>query len=124
MNRLTVLFAAFAVAIASTGCTIKTIDAPVTVTTKPLPELVRQDVVQAGREVRGRSCSRIVLTIIPVGIATIEDAVADALEQAPGTDTLLRYEERTDVVVVVPFYTQVCTEVHGYAVASKTLAAR
>ncbi len=110
-------------ALLATGCTVKTVDAPVTVTTKPLPELSRADVVAGAKEVRGSSCSRVVLGIIPVGIATVESAIEDALAQAPGTDVLLRYEERQSFVMML-VYLQACTEVHGYAVSSKSLAAR
>ncbi|MCA9590032.1 MAG: hypothetical protein KC657_32230 [Myxococcales bacterium] len=111
-----------AAAASSLGCTVKTVDAPVTVSTKLLPELSKPEVTSAAREVTGSSCSRVVLGFIPVGIATAEAAYADALAQAPGADTLISYEERANVLVAFIFYYQVCTEVHGYAVSSRALA--
>jgi hypothetical protein len=104
------------------GCTTTTIDRPVTVTTKLLPEVAKADTENKGKEVTGESCSRIVLSLIPVGIATAEKAYADALEKAPGTDALVRYEARVTTLYVFLFYTEVCSQVHGYAVSSKTLA--
>jgi hypothetical protein len=101
------------------GCTQTTVDRPVTVTTKPLPELSKA----TGRPVTGSSCGRVVLLIIPVGFATAESAYAEALGQSPGADALLNYEERRTHVFALPFYYQVCTVVHGYAVSSKTLTA-
>lgn len=110
-----------ALALALGGCTVKTVDAPVTVTTKPLPELSRPELVAEAKEVTGESCARVVLGFIPIGIATVNAAVEDALAQAPGSDTLLRYEERQSFVTALVYY-QVCTIVHGYAVSSKRIA--
>jgi hypothetical protein len=113
-----------ALAAASAGCTTTTVDRPITVTTKLLPELSAVDTANAGTEVSGTSCSRVVLLIIPAGFATAESAYAKALGQAPGADALVRYEARTNALVIFPFYYQVCTEVHGYAVKSETLVAK
>jgi hypothetical protein len=110
--------AALLVMLTLAGCTVKTIEPPVTVTTKNLPELSHP---QGAKEVRGSSCTRVAILIIPVGFGTAEAAYADALEQAPGTDALLNYESRSSVVFAFPFYYHVCSEVHGYAVSSKTL---
>jgi hypothetical protein len=109
----------FVIASALYGCTVKTVEAPVTVTTKILPELPAAS--RSGKVVVGSSCARAVLFIIPVGIATAESAYADALAQAPGTDTLVSYEARATNLFVFPFYYEVCTEVHGIAVSAKSL---
>jgi len=106
------------------GCTTRTVDRPVTVTTKLLPELSKPEVVSAAKEVTGESCSRVILGLIPIGVATAEAAYADALAKAPGADALISYEARTSAVVVMFFYYQVCSEVHGYAVSSKSLVAK
>jgi hypothetical protein len=119
MSRWTLAFAGLlALAFSSSGCTYKTVDRPVSVTTKILPELAKPNL---GKEVTGRSCNRVVLLIIPVGFATAESAFEDALGQAPGSDALVSYEARTSTLFIFPFYTQVCAVVHGYAVSSKTL---
>jgi hypothetical protein len=107
-------------ALGATGCTYKTVDRPVTVTTKILPELAKPNL---GKEVSGRSCNRVVLLIIPVGFATAESAYEDALAQSPGADALIGFEGRTTTLFIFPFYTQVCAVVHGFAVSSKTLTA-
>jgi hypothetical protein len=112
---------AIALGLSSAACTVKTLEGPVTVTTKPLPEATKPEVVKAAKEVKGSSCSRVVLSIIPVGFATAEAAYADALGQAPGADVLLNYEARATTLVVIPFYYEVCTEVHGFAISSKEL---
>jgi hypothetical protein len=119
MKRLSVIGLALAAIFSSLGCSIKTVDGPVTVTTKQLPEASKPSVQEGAKEVFGSSCTRVVLLIIPVGIATAEGAYSDALAQAPGADTLLDYQARVSGVYVFPFYTQICTEVHGFAVASK-----
>lgn len=123
MSRRTIYAGALLAGALGLGCTVKTVDAPVTVTTKLLPEASKLDIPSGAKEVTGSSCSRVVLGLIPVGVATVEAAYADALAQAPGTDTLIRYEERTNAMFAFIFYYQVCTEVHGYAVSSKALAA-
>ena len=115
--------AALAAAATSAGCTVKTVDRPVTVTTKQLPEASKPEVVSAAREVKGESCSRVVLLFIPVGFATAESAYADALGQAPGADVLLNYEARMSMFFFAPFYYQICSEVHGFAVSSKSMVA-
>ncbi len=102
------------------ACTVKTLDAPVTVTTKILPELPNS--TRVGVEVTGSSCNRVALLIIPVGFATAESAYQDALSKAPGTDTLISYEARATNLFIFPFYYEVCTEVHGFAVSSKSIA--
>jgi len=79
--------------------------------------------VKAAKEVTGQSCNRVVLLFIPVGFATAESAYAEALGQAPGTDMLLNHEARASVLFITPFYYQVCTQVHGFAVNSKTFVA-
>ena len=122
MKRASILVAFAASASFLVGCTTKTVDRPVTVTTKILPELTKPEVVSGAKEVTGESCSRVILSIIPIGVATAESAYADALAQAPGADALISYEARTTAVVVVPFYYQVCSEVHGWAVVSKNIA--
>jgi hypothetical protein len=101
------------------GCTVVTIPGPLTLTTKPLPELsgVR------GKEVRGTSCGRVLVSIIPIGYSSAEAAWREALASAPGTDTLLRYETRVTDIFISPIYSQFCTEIHGYAVSSRELAA-
>lgn len=109
------------IAAVTSGCTVKTIDAPVTVSTKLLPELSRPEVQQAAKEVTGTSCDRVVLFFIPIGVATAESAYADALAQAPGADTLIRYESRMTSLFLWPFYFETCAIVHGYAVSSKSL---
>ena len=124
MKRATLLVL-FAAALSSlAGCTTKTVDRPVTVTTKLLPELSKPDVVRAAKEVTGESCSRVILGLIPVGVATAEAAYADALAKAPGADALISYEARTSAVVIAFLYYQVCSELHGYAVSSKSLVAK
>jgi hypothetical protein len=100
------------------GCTVVTIPGPLTVTTKPLPELSGI----GGKEVRGKSCGRVLLGLIPLGYSSADAAWREALESAPGTDTLLRYETRITDVFVSPVYAQFCTEIHGYAVSSQTLS--
>jgi hypothetical protein len=123
VSRTPLLLAlAVAAGASSLGCTITTIDSPVTVTTKQLPEASKPDVVAAAKEVTGSSCDRVVLMIIPVGFATVESAYAEALAQAPGADMLLNYETRSSLVFIAPFYYQVCSEVHGFAVSSQQVA--
>ncbi|HVH46300.1 MAG TPA: hypothetical protein VM925_28360 [Labilithrix sp.] len=122
MKRSSILLA-MALTASSAGCTIKTVDKPVTVTTKQLPEASKPEIVKAAKEVTGQSCNRVVLLFIPVGFATAESAYAEALGQAPGTDMLLNYEARANVLFITPFYYQVCTQVHGLAVNSKTFVA-
>lgn len=122
MSSLGKVLATFALGALATGCTIKTVDGPLTVTTKPVPEALRPDVLAKAKEVTGESCSRVLLFFIPLGFATVDSAVEDALKKAPGTDTLLRYEERQSLVSAF-LYWEVCTVVHGYAVASKDLGA-
>ena len=124
MNRASLFLVFAGLASSLAGCTTKTVDRPVTVTTKLLPELSKPEVVSAAKEVTGSSCSRVVLSFIPIGFATAEAAYADALAKAPGTDALISYEARISTVVIVPFYYEVCSEVHGYAVVSKTLVAK
>jgi hypothetical protein len=116
-----ILLAALGLGLASSACTVKTVDRPVTVTTKLLPEAAHADATGAGQEVSGSSCNRVVLLFIPVGFATAERAYADALAQAPGADALVRYEARQRALFVFPFYYEVCSEVHGYAANSKSL---
>lgn len=108
---------------AGLGCTYRTVDRPVTVTTKQLPEASKPEVVRAAKEVSGQSCNRVVLLFIPVGFATAERAYAEALAQAPGADTLINYEARVTHVGALPFYYQICTEVHGFALSSKQFVA-
>jgi hypothetical protein len=122
MSRLLVLLVLLMLAFMSIGCTYKTIDRPITITTKPLPEAVKTEVRGGAKEVTGTSCNRVVLLFIPVGFATIESAYADALGKAPGADAILDYQERTTAMFVFPFYYEVCSEVHGYAVQSKNVA--
>jgi len=102
------------------GCTYQTIPGPLVVSTRPVPELATAEV--KGKPVAGKSCGRAVLMLIPIGIATAESAYKDALSQAPGTDTIVNYEERSTNLFLFPFYYEMCTEIHGYAVASKTAA--
>lgn len=123
MKRLSLFAMAFATMCSSLGCTFKTVDGPVTVTTKQLPEASKPSVQESAKEVSGSSCTRVVLLIIPVGIATAEGAYSDALAQAPGADTLLDYQARVSGVFITPFYYQVCTEVHGFAISSKAFVA-
>jgi hypothetical protein len=118
MSRLAIVLVA-TLAASSLACTVKTVDHPVTVTTKQLPEASKPEVVKNAKEVTGESCNRVVLLIIPVGFATAESAYADALSKAPGADTLLNYEARTNMLFITPFYYEVCTEVHGFAISSK-----
>ena len=108
-----------ALGLASAGCTVNTVNQPITVTTKALPEAASPEVMKTAKEVKGSSCNRVALLIIPVGFATAESAFADALSQAPGADMLLNYEARLSTLVVAPFYYEVCTEVHGFAISSK-----
>lgn len=111
---------AFLLAFAGTGCTTQTVPGPLVVSTRQLPEL--GTLGANAKRVNGESCSRVVLLVIPVGFATAESAYNDALSQAPGADTLVNYEERTTNLFLFPFYYQVCTEIHGYAVSSKSPA--
>jgi hypothetical protein len=110
--------AALVLALSGMGCTTKTISGPLVVSTHPLPEL-GTDGADAKR-VAGESCNRVVLLLIPVGFGTVESAYADALSQVPGADTIVDYEERTNNLFIFPLYYEVCTEVHGYAVSSKS----
>src|SRR5262245_42195133 len=109
-------------ALASMGCTVKTVDKPVTVTTKILPELTKPEVAKSAVKVQGESCSRVILLLIPVGIATAESAYAEALTKAPGTDALISYEARQTLTFIFPFYYQVCAEAHGFAINSKQVS--
>ena len=113
-------WAALALALAGTGCTVQTVPGPLVVSTRQLPELGTAGANT--KRVTGESCGRVVLFIIPVGIATVESAYEDALSQAPGADTLVHYEERANNLFIFPFYYQACTEIHGYAVSSKSSA--
>jgi hypothetical protein len=115
MSLRALLFAAPLLA----GCTVVTIPGPLSVTTKPLPELA----TAGGKEVRGKSCGRVLLMLIPLGYSSAEAAYDEALESAPGSDTILRYETRVTDVFFSPLYAQFCTEIHGYAVSSKQLGA-
>jgi hypothetical protein len=103
----------------SLGCTVYTIPAPLSITTKPLPELA----AVGGKEVRGKSCGRVLLMFIPIGYSNVAAAWEEALEGAPGADTIVRYETRVTDVFFSPLYGQFCTEIHGYAVSSKELGA-
>lgn len=123
MKRLSLFALALAATFSSLGCSFKTVDGPVTVTTKQLPEASKPGVQEGAKEVLGTSCTRVVLLIIPVGIATAESAYSDALAQAPGTDTLLDYQARVSGIFITPFYYQVCAEVHGFAISSKAFVA-
>lgn len=116
MKRWLLLFALLATA----GCTTKTIPGPLVVSTRPLPEM--EGSAPRAKRVRGQSCERVVLLLIPVGFATVKSAYEDALAEAPGTDTLIDYQERVNGLFLFPFYHQLCTEVHGYAVSSKAAA--
>jgi hypothetical protein len=113
-------FACASVVLALSGmaCTTQTIPGPLVVSTRSVPELGTGGA--GGKRVVGRSCSRAVLLIIPVGIGTVESAYDDALSQAPGSDTLLDFEQRTTNLFIFPFYYEVCTELHGYAASSKS----
>jgi hypothetical protein len=107
-------------ALCGAACTTQTIPGPLVVSTRPIPELGASGV--KAKTVTGQSCGRVVLLIVPVGFATAENAYADALSQAPGADTLVNYEERVTNLFIFPFYYQICTEIHGNAVASKSPA--
>jgi hypothetical protein len=113
--------AALVLGLCGMGCTYTTVPGPLVVSTRPVPELATAEV--KGKPVTGKSCGRAVLMLIPIGIGTVESAYKDALSQAPGTDTIVNYEERSTNLFLFPFYYEVCTEVHGYAVASKSAAA-
>lgn len=121
MNRFSIALASL-LAVSSLACTVKTVDHPVTVTTKQLPEASKPEVIKNAKEVVGSSCNRVVLLIIPVGFATAEGAYADALSKAPGADMLINYEARTTFLAIEPFYLEACTEVHGFAISSKLFA--
>jgi hypothetical protein len=108
--------AALVLALAGMGCTTQTIPGPLVVSTRQLPELGTSG---AGKLVTGESCSRTVLLFIPIGFATAESAYEDAVSQVPGADTLVAYEERATGLSIFPFYYEVCTEIHGYAVSAK-----
>jgi hypothetical protein len=110
--------AAFVLGLSGMACTYQTIPGPLVVSTRPLPELATA--APQAKLVSGESCARAVLMFIPIGIATAESAYKDALSQAPGADTLLHYEERTTNLFLFPFYYEACTQIHGYAVASKS----
>lgn len=110
--------AGFVLALSALGCTTQTVPGPLVVSTRPLPELGTPG--PSGKLVTGESCGRVVLLFIPVGFATAESAYNDALSQAPGADTIVNYEERVTNLFAFPFYYQVCTEIHGYAIASKS----
>lgn len=114
MKCLLLIFALLAAA----GCTTKTIPGPLVVSTRPLPEM--EGSAPSRQRVAGESCDRVVLLFIPIGFATVVSAYEDALAEAPGTDTLMDYQERVNGLFLFPFYHQLCTEVHGYAVSSKT----
>lgn len=105
-------------ALTALGCTTQTVPGPLVVSTRPVPELGSPG--PNAKLVTGESCGRVVLLLIPVGFATAESAYQDALSQAPGADTLVNYEERVTDLFAFPFYYQVCTEIHGYAVAAKS----
>jgi hypothetical protein len=112
------LSSALVLALSAFGCTTQTIPGPLVVSTRPVPELGPGS--EPKQRVTGESCGRTVLLIIPVGIATVESAYEDALSQAPGADTLVDYEERVTNLFAFPFYYEVCTQVQGYAVSSKS----
>lgn len=111
---------AFALALSALACTTQTIPGPLVVSTRPVPELGTG--AEPRQRVTGESCGRTVLLLIPVGIGTVESAYEDALSQAPGADTVVDYEERITNLFIFPFYYEVCTQIHGYAVASKSRA--
>jgi hypothetical protein len=114
----TVSYAAVVLALSALGCTTQTIPGPLVVSTRQVPELGTRGA--DAKPVVGESCGRVVLLVIPVGFATAESAYADALSQAPGSDTVVDIEQRTTNLFIFPFYYQICTEFHGYAVSSKS----
>ncbi len=106
-------------AMLSVGCSEATIKPPLTITTKAQPNLVAP--ANAPRVV-GSSCGRVILFVIPISVATAEHAFANALEKAPGADTLLEYETRSHATFIPPFFYEMCFDVHGIAVTAAQLA--
>ena len=111
MRALTVFGLGLLLASAS-GCVTQTIPGPLVVSTRPVPELGTHE-TPAAKRVRGESCGRVALMFIPIGVATAEAAYEDALSQAPGTDTIVNYEERMNLLFLFPLYYEMCTEIHG-----------
>jgi hypothetical protein len=114
-------YASVVLALSGMACTTQTIPGPLVVSTRAVPELGAGGA--GGKRVVGRSCGRAVLLIIPVGIGTVESAYDDALSQAPGADTVVDFEQRTTNLFIFPFYYEICTELHGVAVSSKSRSA-
>jgi hypothetical protein len=108
---------AFALLVCTSSCTLETVRGPLVITTKPLPDASK---ARSGTKVKGESCTRWVLIFIPVGFGSPNRAYNQALAEAPGSDTLLRYEARSSMFFS-PLYSHWCDEIHGYAVSSKTL---
>jgi hypothetical protein len=106
--------------LASSGCTIPVFTKPVTVSTKAIPGMTDHG---DAKLVKGKSCSRMTLLIIPLGFGTSDSAFEDALSQAPGTDTLVDWHMTQDVLSIIGtvIYFQSCVTVEGYPVNASKL---
>jgi len=119
MSRSSAVAASF-LALALAGCTIPVFTKPVTVSTSPIPGKTEHG---DAKLVTGTSCSRLTLLIIPLGFGTSDAAFEDALAKAPGTDTLVDWRMKQDVLAILAtiIYFQSCVTVEGYAVSSSKL---
>jgi hypothetical protein len=117
MARLCLAFAAVLLGLGLEGCSFPVFTKPVTVSTNPIPGKTEHG---DGKLVSGTSCSRTTLIVIPLGFGTSDSAFEDALAQAPGTDTLVDWRMKQDVLAILAtiIYFQSCVTVEGYAVSS------
>ena len=107
-------------ALAASGCSIPVFTKPVTVSTKPIPGMTDHG---DAKLVKGKSCSRLTLIIIPLGFGTSDSAFDDALAQSPGADTLVDWHMTEDVLSIIGsvIYFQSCVTVEGYPVNASKL---
>ena len=112
--------AASLLALGLAGCTVPVFTKPVTVSTRPIPGKTEHG---DAKLVSGTSCSRLTLLVIPLGFGTSDAAFEDALAKAPGTDTLVDWHMKQDVLAILAtiIYFQHCVNVEGYAVDSSKL---
>ena len=102
------------------GCSIPVFTKPVTVSTKAIPGHTEHG---DAKLVKGESCSRLTLLIIPLGFGTSNSAFEDALSKSPGADTLVDWHMKEDAVAIVGslLYFQSCVTVEGYPVNAAKL---
>jgi hypothetical protein len=103
--------------VSTTGCSLPVFQDPVTVSTKSLTMPAAEPGAPA---VTGKSCSRVVLLILPVSFGTSNGAFKEALENAK-TDTLVNWRLRQTVAGFIPLYYQVCLVVEGQPASAAAL---